>query len=114
MKIKQTHITYEKVCPICYDNLSDGDGDWCRLGCNGNYHKSCVDEWIKSQIKSLKTPLCPICHHALDLNERVIVAKKRVVERPNLSEQEIHELLRRDITPEDYHLLQRLDQPLSE
>jgi hypothetical protein len=115
-KVKRQTITDEDVCPICYDNLCDCDKSkiaWCRRGCGGNFHRKCVKEWIESRRAYGEEATCPLCRTTLDMLGIKAPPKKKVPSDapPNLSPEEIRELMSRDISPDDYDLLLRLDQP---
>lgn len=112
-KVKRLPIGDEDVCPICYDSLKDCDKSkiaWCRLGCGGNFHRKCVKSWIDSQRNSGKEPLCPICRQPLDMLGINPPKKPPPNAPPPLSEAEIRDLMNREITPDDYDLLLKLDQ----
>lgn len=113
-KVKRLPIGEEDVCPICYDSLTECDKSkiaWCRLGCGGNFHRKCVKSWIESQRNSGKDPLCPICRQRLDMLGINPPPKKPPANAPPpLSESEIRDLMNREITPDDYDLLLKLDQ----
>jgi hypothetical protein len=38
-------------CPICYMDLASNENElvWCKAQCGHNLHKSCFDQWAKSQ-----------------------------------------------------------------
>lgn len=114
-KVKRREITEEDRCPICFDSMDKDDPknaiSWCRSGCGGNFHKICVNEWIASRVG--QTPTCPICRSELNILGINPPPPKPVNRNapPNLNHSEINDLLQRDITPEDYHLLLRLDEP---
>ncbi|KAK8884257.1 hypothetical protein M9Y10_043365 [Tritrichomonas musculus] len=112
-KVKRLPIGDEDVCPICYDSLKDCDKSkiaWCRLGCGGNFHRKCVKAWIDSQRCSGKDPLCPLCRERLDMLGINPPRKPPPNAPPPLSESEIRDLMNREITPDDYDLLLKLDQ----
>lgn len=114
-KVKRLPIGPEDVCPVCYDNLCDCDKSkiaWCRCGCGGNFHRKCVKEWINSRRDYGEEPTCPICRTKLDMLGINPPPKKLPKdEPPNLTPEEIRELMTREISPDDYDLLLRLDQP---
>lgn len=114
-KVKRLPIGEEDVCPICYDNLCDCDKSkiaWCRCGCGGNFHRKCVKEWIQSRRDYGEEPTCPICRSKLDMLGINAPPKKPPKDAPpNLSPEEIRDLMTREISPDDYDLLLRLDQP---
>ncbi|OHT13653.1 SWIM zinc finger family protein [Tritrichomonas foetus] len=112
-KVKRLPIGDEDVCPICYDDLKGCEKSkiaWCRLGCGGNFHRKCVKSWIDSQRNSGKEPLCPICRQRLDMLGINPPKKPPPNAPPPLTEAEIRELMNREITPDDYDLLLKLDQ----
>jgi hypothetical protein len=112
-KVKRLPIGDEDVCPICYDSFADCDRAkiaWCRLSCGGNFHRKCVKAWIESRRASGDAPTCPMCREPLDmLGINVSKSKPRDVPPP-IPQSELRELMLRDITPDDYHLLMRLDE----
>ena len=115
-KVKRQPITDEDVCPICYDKLSDCDKSkiaWCRCGCGGNFHRKCVKEWIDSRRMYGEEATCPICRTVLDMLGINAPPKKKEPSNapPNLTPEEIRELMTRELSPDDYDLLLRLDQP---
>ena len=116
-KVKRLPITEEDVCPICYDSLCDCDKSkiaWCRCGCGGNFHRKCVKEWIDSRRMYGEEPTCPICRTKLDMLGINAPPKKKPPPSnapPNLTPEEIRDLMTRDLSPDDYDLLLRLDQP---
>lgn len=115
-KVKRQPITEEDVCPICYDNLCDCDKSkiaWCRCGCGGNFHRKCVKEWINSRRAYGETATCPLCRCELDMmgiNAPKKPPPPNLDAPPNLTPEEIRALMTRDLTPDDYHLLLRLDE----
>ncbi|KAL2939785.1 RING-H2 finger protein ATL56, partial [Bienertia sinuspersici] len=50
-----------ETCPICLDNVMEGD--ICRVlpSCKHVFHLNCVDKWI------LKSPVCPVCRSSVKL-----------------------------------------------
>jgi hypothetical protein len=111
-KVKRHPIGPEDVCPICYDSFSECDKckiAWCRLGCGGNFHRKCVKAWIESRRSHGDQPTCPICREPLDMLGVKAPPKKPIDAPPALSPAEIRELQMREICPDDYHLLLRLD-----
>ena len=112
-KVKRLPIGDEDLCPICYDELKGCDKSkvaWCRLGCGGNFHRKCVKMWINSQRAAGKEPLCPICRTRLDMLGVNPPKKPPPNAPPPLTEAEIRDLMSREITPDDYDLLLKLDQ----
>jgi len=114
-KVKRLTISEEDVCPICYDTLHGCPKEkiaWCRTGCGGNFHRKCVKEWIASRRNHGEDPTCPICRSVLDTIGINAPPKPKVPDSqpPNLTEAEIRELMSRDITPDDYAVLLRLDE----
>jgi hypothetical protein len=113
-KVKRLPITDDEVCPICYDSLTDCERSkiaWCRSSCGGNFHRKCVKAWIESQRANGKEPLCPRCRAPLDMLGINRDKPKRPVDAPPaLSQDEIRDLVNRELSPDDYHLLLRLDQ----
>jgi hypothetical protein len=114
-KVKRLPIGDEDVCPICYDSMTDCDRSkiaWCRSSCGGNFHRKCVKAWIESRRGCGEEPSCPMCREQLDMLG-INRAKPKPVPgpaAPALSQDEMRELMNRDISPDDYHLLLRLDQ----
>ncbi|PGH18201.1 hypothetical protein AJ80_04588 [Polytolypa hystricis UAMH7299] len=72
----------EEDCPICFTPLDQPpfscpdsstekkapsisvDADsvwWCKSGCGKNFHRSCMDEWIKNSTRRRTNPTCPNC-----------------------------------------------------
>lgn len=52
-----TRINNEENCPICRDQLNDGDG--IKTECGHNFHKDCIVAWIRSgQRQRYKCPMC--------------------------------------------------------
>jgi hypothetical protein len=112
-KVKRLPITDEDVCPICYDSFTDCDKckiAWCRMGCGGNFHRNCVKSWIDARHAHGDAPTCPICREPLDMIGVQPPPKKPINARPALSVSEIQELQNREIGPDDYHLLLKLDE----
>lgn len=113
-KVKRLPIGEEDVCPICYDDLHGCDKSkiaWCRRGCGGNFHRKCVKAWIDSRRCHGEEPTCPMCREPLDMLGVNAPPKKPPVDAPPpLTQEEIRDLMSRDLSPDDYHLLLRLDQ----
>ena len=68
-KVSRLPINDDDICPICYDSLKDSpkeDVAWCAYGCGGNFHLSCVLEWIKSRNADQKHGTCPLCRIEMD------------------------------------------------
>mmetsp|Transcript_6984 Transcript_6984/g.15926 ORF Transcript_6984/g.15926 Transcript_6984/m.15926 type:complete len:292 (-) Transcript_6984:35-910(-) len=42
-------------CPICLNNISEGDCARCLPDCNHQFHRSCIDLWL------LRCADCPLC-----------------------------------------------------
>jgi hypothetical protein len=114
-KVRRLPIADGDVCPICYDSLTDCERAkvaWCRLSCGGNFHRSCVKAWIEARRASGDPPTCPMCHEPLDMLS-INTSKPKPPPRdapPALRQSEMRDLMLRDITPDDYHLLMRLDE----
>lgn len=113
-KVKRLPINDEDVCPICYDELKGCDKNkiaWCRCGCGGNFHKKCVKAWIDSRKAYGEQPTCPMCRQPLDMLGINGPPKKPPPNAPPpLSQDEIRDMMSRDLSPDDYDLLLRLDQ----
>ena len=45
-----------ETCPICLENKTESD-DLYKLGCNHDFHKSCIKTWVNENNKSN----CPLC-----------------------------------------------------
>lgn len=113
-KVKRLPIGEEDVCPICYDDLQGCEKAkiaWCRRGCGGNFHRKCVKAWIDSRRCHGEEPTCPMCREPLDMLGVNAPPKKPPVDAPPpLTQEEIRDLMTRELSPDDYHLLLRLDQ----
>ena len=114
-KVKRLPIGEEDVCPICYDSLYDCDKKkvaWCRRGCGGNFHRKCVKAWIDSRRAYGEPASCPMCREPLDmLGVNAPPRKPPPDAPPPLTREEIQDLMSRDLGPDDYDLLLRLDHP---
>jgi hypothetical protein len=111
-KVKRLPITADDVCPICYDSLTDCDSSkvaWCRSSCGGNFHRKCVKLWIENRRAQGEEQTCPMCRERLDMLGVKAAKKPPVDAPPSLSRDEIRDLMTREIGPDDYHLLLRLD-----
>ena len=53
----------ENVCGICQESLSEGNAKTIHKSANWqhDFHKFCIDQWIKVCEKSNKPPCCPMC-----------------------------------------------------
>ncbi|KAH0795261.1 SWIM zinc finger family protein [Histomonas meleagridis] len=113
-KVKRLPIGDEDVCPICYDSLKDCDKNkiaWCRRGCGGNFHRKCVKAWIDSRKAYGEQATCPLCRQPLDVLGLNPPPKKPPPDTPPpLTQEEIRDLMTRELSPDDYDLLLRLDQ----
>ena len=70
-KIKRLPFGPRDVCPICYDTLINPRNEricWCHLGCGGNFHFLCLQQWIQTREDVGAKPSCPICRAELDLD----------------------------------------------
>ena len=70
-KIKRLPYGPRDLCPICYDTLINPRNEricWCHLGCGGNFHFLCLQQWIQSREDSGNKPSCPLCRKELDLD----------------------------------------------
>lgn len=114
-KVKRLPIGEEDVCPICYDSLYDCDKKkiaWCRRGCGGNFHRKCVKAWIDSRRAYGEAASCPMCREPLDmLGVNPPPRRPPPDAPPPLTREEIQDLMSRDLSPDDYDLLLRLDHP---
>ena len=117
-KVKRLAITSEDVCPICYDNILECDKSkisWCRSGCGGNFHRKCIKEWIASRRNYGEEASCPICRAQLDILGINPPKKRKSQEKPpNISNDQINDMMYRDLTPDDYHLLLKLDENIDQ
>lgn len=116
-KVKRQVIGEDDVCPICYDGIFNCEKSklaWCRCGCGGNFHRSCVKEWINSRRAYGEEASCPLCRTKLDILGINPPPKKPKDGPPNLTPEEIQDIMSRDLSPDDYALLLRLDEPRQE
>ena len=63
VKSTRKPVEADSECPICYMALMEpGEKEelvWCKAACGNNLHKSCFDQWAKSQRgKTLKCVYC--------------------------------------------------------
>eukprot|EP00667_Euglena_gracilis_P009731 EG_transcript_9897 len=54
-----TRKPVDDVCPICYDDMRNGDAlVWCRQGCGSNVHGACMKVWEGHHKERLTCPMC--------------------------------------------------------
>jgi hypothetical protein len=65
LKSKQSGVdqkALDDVCPICLEDLSNGEElDFCKYSCGKNIHKNCFE--MVNQKRDIKEILCPFCRH---------------------------------------------------
>lgn len=49
-----------KACPICMENLQDGDAQ-CKLACGHSLHTKCYSNMFAHDCRRNKTAICPLC-----------------------------------------------------
>jgi hypothetical protein len=109
-KVRRLAIGADDVCPICYDGLAGCDVAnlaWCRAGCGGNFHRSCVRAWADARRRDGNAPTCPVCRGSLDavgVDGGARPPLRRVSVR-------LSDIMSRAIATDDYELLLRLDRP---
>jgi len=54
----------EITCSICLDIFNPGE-NVCKLPCNHEFHKSCIDPWIAANHAT-----CPMCRH--DMTQQIV------------------------------------------
>ncbi|RDA91543.1 hypothetical protein CP533_4375 [Ophiocordyceps camponoti-saundersi (nom. inval.)] len=60
----------EGDCSICFCELESNDAQaivWCRAACGQNFHRQCMNTWIR---KSDRSPRCPMCRRPWELEEQ--------------------------------------------
>lgn len=53
------HFTPPYVCPICYEDVIDGNENK-KLKCGHEFHNKCILEWCKNNLT------CPMCRDDID------------------------------------------------
>ena len=55
----------EDPCPICYDDMSEGQEiTYCKSACGNNVHTKCMKMWADNRIASGDEVTCPMCRTA--------------------------------------------------
>jgi divalent metal cation (Fe/Co/Zn/Cd) transporter len=64
-------------CPICYMELDEESNElvWCKAQCGHNLHKSCFDQWAKSQ--GAREVRCVYCRTPWETDARELAELKR-------------------------------------
>ena len=70
LNTKNKDSCIDTTCTICLDNVSN---DGVTLNCKHNFHKGCLQEWVKHQILDINNPSCPTC--------RTVVIEMPVIEK---------------------------------
>ena len=52
----------EDPCPICYDDMSEGQEiTYCKSACGNNVHTKCMKMWADNRVASGEEVTCPMC-----------------------------------------------------
>lgn len=100
----------EGDCPICYENLSEGDvvrpddvTTFCEV-CGNNFHKTCVQNWTRAKGQSS----CPLCRAIMSRHEAPLA--RDVHEYTNLaaySSQHARQLTLAELYADTHHYIGR-------
>ena len=74
-------------CPICFDELGSDLSQltFCKSTCGTNFHKKCIQMWVRQSKYKRGGPTCPACRQPWE-NAATRGKKKAVVSSPSRSE----------------------------
>jgi hypothetical protein len=61
--VKRQPIQEDSDCSICFDPLGKQNITFCRVQCGANFHKTCLEQWLRVQGNKAS---CPMCRQAWD------------------------------------------------